>query len=223
MIFPLYLRYISKKLFLTFTCTHSAVLLCFFSLEFLTLSEIPAKEKLLMHFLSLSLTKADLLLPLSFILSSLILIENFKHSNEWAAFETSGISRKKLFLPFFALALILSIFSFWNVEFGVQKSAQWKMKSSKIRKLKSLPPFEIRHLVDQSKILFQQNESGVFDLFWIKNHKEIIHAKTVKYENYKWRGEYVDILKQNPLGRFEKTESFEKLSFPFEIKNIKTK
>jgi lipopolysaccharide export LptBFGC system permease protein LptF len=220
---PIYLRYISKKLFLTFTCTHLAVLLCFFSLEFLTLSQIPAKEKLFMHFLSLSLTKADLLLPLSFILSSLILIENFKHSNEWIAFETSGVSRAKLFKPFFLLALLLTLFSFWNVEFGVQKSTQWKMKSSKIRKLKSLPPFEIRYLNDQTKILFQQNESAIFDLFWIKNHKEIIHAKNVKFENHQWQGEYVDVLKQNPVGRYEKTESFETLPFPFEIKNVKRK
>jgi lipopolysaccharide export LptBFGC system permease protein LptF len=161
------------------------------------------------------------LIPLSLIISSLFVIESLKQTGEFQALQTSGISRRKIFFPFYLLAICLSIFCYWNNEIGVQKASNLKLKSSKLRKLKSLPPFEIRYLKDDSKIIYQQNETGIFDLYWLKNVNEILHAKSVDYKNNTLMGNWVDVIEKNSFGRYEKSKSHEKLELPFEITNIK--
>ena len=217
---PLYFQFIFLKLVTLFAIIYASLLSTFFALELLTFSSIPSAEKLFYFFLSLALSKSDLLLTLSLLLASIQTIQSLRQHGELTALETNGISKAKLYLPFFTLALLLAVFSYWNTEFGVTSANLWKIKSTHSKKSKTQLPLETRHLPDQTRLVYQQNETEIFDLYWIISSKEIVHCKTVSYEDDHYVGYFVDRIKQNVLGRFEKTQSYPKLDLPFLLNEI---
>ena len=66
-----------------------------------------------------------------------------------------------------------------------------------------------------TKIIYQEDNSGLHDLYWIVSQGEIWHCKNViKNENH-FSCHFVDVLKKNSLGRFEKMQSFPTTCLPF--------
>ena len=190
----------------------------YFCLELLTFSSLPNTSHLFFHFLSLTLSKSDLFITLSFLLASIHTLQTLKQHGELTAFQANGISKARLTLPFFTLTLILAIFSYWNIEYGISKSASWKIKSThKKKKSLNTSPFAIKHLPDQTRIIYQQDGSQIFDLYWIISEKEIWHCKKLSFETDHLVGHLVDKLTKNPLGRFEKNGSFPVYNLPFLI------
>jgi lipopolysaccharide export LptBFGC system permease protein LptF len=218
---PLYFQFIFKKLFILFLIIYTSLLSTFFCLELLTFSSLPSIEKLFYFFLSLALSKADLLLTLSLLLASIQTIQSLRQHGELTALETNGISKARLSLPFFTLSLLLTVFSYWNIEFGVTHATDWKIKSVHSKRNTKSTPLESRHLPDQTRVIYQQNNTQIFDLYWILSSKEILHCKTLSFEGDHYVGHFVDRIKQNVLGRFEKSESYLKMDLPFLLNDIK--
>ncbi len=212
---PLYFQYIFRKLLSLFLIIHFSVMAAYFCLELLTFSSLPSNSKLLFHFLSLSLSKSDFFITFSFLLTAIHTLQSLKQHGELTALQVSGISKFRLSLPFFTLTLFLALFSCWNTEYGVSTALKWKLKSSHRKKAAHVSPFEVKYLPDQSRLIYQEDGSKIFDLYWIISDKEIWHCKEVIQDNTHLVGHFVDILKQNPLGRFEKSDSFLNYNLPF--------
>ncbi len=204
---PLYFRFIFRKLFFLFLAIHFSLLFGFFCLDSFAIHSLPGYKKMILHFFSLTFLKSDLFLPLSFLLAAIHTIQSLKQHNEFIALQVSGISKFRLSLPYFTLSLFLALFSYGNVEFGIPQAHIWEGSS----KIKSLP-FEVHHLADQSRVLYQRDLS---DLYWVRSNKEIWHCKKVSMESGILVGHFVDHLKRNSSGQFEKGDSFLELPLPF--------
>lgn len=214
---PLYFRFIFRKLFALFLLIHFSVMGAYFCLDLLTFSSFPTSSKLFFHFLSLVLSKSDFFITFSFLLAAIHTLQSLKQHGELTALQVSGISKIGLILPFFTLTLFLALFSFWNIEFGIQTARGWKAKSSHKKKTTHISPIEVKYLSDHSRLIYQEDGSKIFDLYWIISDKEIWHCKEVFQENNQLVGHFVDILKQNSLSRFEKSDSFLSYNLPFQL------
>ena len=216
---PLYFQFIFKRLFCAFLLIHFSVLCIYFSLELLSIPSHPAFNKLFFHFLSIALSKADFFLTLSFLLASIQTIQSLKHHGELTALLASGVSKFFIATPFLVLSIFITLFSYWDMEFGIIKAREWKIKSHKKKYELHLPSFQVKYLPDQSRIIYQENDSRVFDLYWITSENTLLHCKSISKENEKLVGHFVDKLRKNPLGRFEKEESYQDFTLPFLIED----
>jgi lipopolysaccharide export LptBFGC system permease protein LptF len=218
---PIYFKFIFNKLFLLFIFIFLSLNSGYFCLELLTFSSLPETKKLFLHFLSLVLFKADFFLNLSFLLATIHTLQSLKQHGELIGLQTGGIRKTSLSSPFFMLATILMLFSYWNTEFGVTKALTWKIKSSHKRKALESEPIFVNNLENGQKIIYQTDGIDVFDLYWIISKNEIIHCKTVSKNSNILTGHFVDKLELNLLGRFEKADSFISLPLPFLMQDIK--
>ncbi len=218
---PLYFKFILTKLFILFIFIFLSLNAGYFCLELLTVSSLPEIKKLFLHFLSLVLSKADFFLNLSFLLATIQTLLSLKQHGELIGLQTAGISKASLSSPFFLLALIIMLFSYWNTEFGTSKALAWKIKSSHKRKAVERDPIFVKNLENGQKIIYQTDGINIFDLYWIVSKNELIHCKTVTEKNHVLTGHFVDKLELNPFGRFEKSDSFIFLPLPFLIQDAK--
>lgn len=217
MTLPIYFRFIFQKLFTLFFIIHLSLVSGYFCLELLMHSSLARSEQLFFHFLNLSLLRSDLLITLSFLLAAIHTLQTLKQHGELVALQVSGISKKALTLPFFTVALLLALFSYWNIEWGIPKTLSWTKHAQTRKKAPKELPFKVEHLQNQNRIIYQKEGSHIFDLYWISSEKEIWHCKEVLFENDHFVGYFVDQLKKNALGRFEKANSFPTYRLPFSI------
>ncbi len=216
---PLYFSLIFRKLFLLFILIHTSLLCSYFFLEFITLSSTPNISKLFLHFLSLSLSKSDFFITFSFLLAAIQTIQSLKSHGELTALQANGISTLRISLPFLLTATLLATFSYWNYEVGIPNAHIWKIHALHKRKSTEAPPFLIKQLPDHTKIIYQEYDKEIHDLYWIISQNEIWHCKNIVRSENQYVGHFVDKLSKNPLGRFEKSESFPSYSLPFSLDN----
>lgn len=217
----IYFRFIFSKLFLLFIFVFFSLNAGYFCLELLTFSSLPKINRLFLHFLSLVFFKADFFINLSFLLATIHTLLSLKQHGELIALQTAGISKLRLSSPFFTLGVILLLFSYWNAEVGITKAVSWKIQSNRKKQTLQKEPIVVKTLENGQKIIYQTDHSAIFDLFWIVSKQEIIHCKTVSENNGLLTGRFVDKLEINPLGRFEKADSFESLTLPFVLADAK--
>lgn len=217
----IYFKFIFKRLLLLFSCIFLFLTSSYFCLELLTFSSFPPVKRLFFHFLSLILFKADFFINLSFLLATTYTLQTLKQQGELIALQTAGISKFRLSAPFYTLAAILLLFSYWNTEAGIAKAVSWKIQSTRKNKRFKKEPIVVKTLENGQKIIYQIENSAVFDLYWIISEKEIIHCKSVSETNHLLTGHFADKLEMNPLGRFEKANSFQSLPLPFVLDDLK--
>ncbi|QZA58986.1 LptF/LptG family permease [Candidatus Rhabdochlamydia porcellionis] len=171
-----------------------------------------------LYYLFEFIKRADLLIPLAVLITTIKVLFALNIKGELVALRASGLSLKVILRPFFYLAIALALFNYMSNEWILPSSLtfidrfqeqHWK-PSSKDSHLYTLS------LSDQSKLIYQAKDPQkqlLTDVFWIRNADEIWRMKFLYYDLKQPTGFFVDQLKRNNKGHFEKMESFEKYSF----------
>lgn len=220
-------RYLFRKLALTF----AVILLCLFfiytmidlsihGVRFLTRGKDTNAFELLLYYIQQFAMHLDLFLPLAFLLSFYKVLLTLNSHLELVALQMAGLSRKKLLLPFFFFALLLSFLGYANHEYlageASAEAAAFKTAHSKSKKVHRPKRVQTLVLEDESELVFQQfdpQKKEFFDLFWIRSDKDIWHMKTLSFADYPPTGYFTDhLIREHHL--FEKKKSFEEKIFP---------
>jgi lipopolysaccharide export system permease protein len=165
--------------------------------------------------------RADLLVPLALLISTLKVLFSMNARGELIALQSSGLPTKKILRPFFYLGLLCALFNLISAEFLLPSSLNFldhfrekHFKHSHRGHRKE--PIHVLPLKDKSKIIYQSEdkEQKLFlDVFWIRSVDEIWRMQSLSSDPENPIGHYVDHLKRNTEGNFEKSESFEHFRF----------
>lgn len=177
--------------------------------------------KLGAYYLHQFLKRADLLLPLTLVITTIKVFLTLNLRLELLALHMAGLSARTLLRPLFSVAILCTLFNYANGEFLSPHSLtfidafdQTHFKHSYKGKRKE--PFHIFPLKDGSTLVYQyydHEKNGFYDVFWIVSHNELWHMKYL-YQNPSLEGTYVDHLIRNANGEFTKGESLTQRLFP---------
>jgi lipopolysaccharide export system permease protein len=172
---------------------------------------------LCLYYLYQFIKRADLLLPLALLVSTIKVLCTFNARSELVAFQTAGLPLKTLLRPFFLLAAVCTLFNYVNFEFLAPKSLTFldqfhdaHFKHSHRGKRKE--PFHALYLKDGSKLVYQTYDAtkdAFFDVLWIRSSDDIWRIKHLKADPNQPLAEHVDHLVRTKDGFFEKAESFD--------------
>lgn len=165
--------------------------------------------------------RADLLVPLALLVATMKVLFAMNQKGELIALQSSGLARKKIARPFFILALFCALFNLLSSEFFLPSSLnqldhfrQKHFRHSRSGNRKT--PIHVLPLKDRSKIIYQiedKEKKLYLDVFWVRSANEIwrMHSMTNDPENPV--GYFVDHMKRDQQGNFEKVKSFETYRF----------
>lgn len=160
--------------------------------------------------------------PLTLLLSSLKVLLDLNAHHELVALQMAGLSQKKLLLPFFAFAGILTLGSIANYEWfspdSQEMAGTFRAEHKKRHKEHASRVFSI-DLEDATELVYQGIQDGeLFDVFWIKSSTDIWHMKYLNINGIP-TGRLIDHFERNSNKKLEKTESFDHLAFPHLVLN----
>lgn len=169
-------------------------------------------------------SQLEFFFPFTLLLASLKVLTDLGLNHELTALQMAGLSKKKLTSPFFAFAAILCLISFaggeWISPKAQKEIASFRSVHTKREKKKKSSHIFKTPLQDKSELIYQEfNESSheLFDVFWIKNSKDLWHIKFLWLdpEGIKSpRGRFADRFQRNRENKLEKTESHLGRTFP---------
>lgn len=165
--------------------------------------------------------RADLLIPLALLISTLKVLFSMNTRGELIALLSSGVAARKVLRPFFYLGLLCAFFNLASSEFLLPSSLnfldQFREKHFKhSHRGQRKEPVHVLPLKDKSKIIYQteDKEKKLFlDVFWVRSVDEIWRMQSLSTDPENPVGNYVDHLKRDSQGNFEKAESFEHYRF----------
>jgi lipopolysaccharide export system permease protein len=174
--------------------------------------------KLFLYYLHSFSRHLDLFFSLAFLLTILRVLIDLAQNSELIALHMAGLSKLRLSRPLFMTALCLTLLSYAN--------AQWLAPDS----LESIDMFRVEHakrkktalrehvnaitLDDGSEIVYQSfdpQEKTVFDVYWIRNKKNLWHIKTLELGQPHLIGHHVDCFQRSSNGQIELVKSHELL------------
>jgi len=215
-------RYIFREIFKVFFF----FLACFFSLYSLLdysihSSDFYSVSDFFGYYRDIFLKRADLLLPLALLIASIKVLTTMNARREWMVLQAGGIKTRKLLSPFFAAALLCSLFTWADFEFFLPSALQRiddfhanPLKHSRRGKRREL--IHLLTLKDNSKLIYQSYDAAkesLFDVLWIRSQDDIWRMKFLSANPATPTAEFVDHLKRNKDGFLEKVESFPKYHF----------
>ncbi|MES2200580.1 MAG: LptF/LptG family permease [Chlamydiota bacterium] len=166
--------------------------------------------------------RLELLLPLALLISVIRVLTTLNDNKELVALQVAGLPLKKIFKPFFLLAIFCSFLGYCNEEIFIPKSAtyftdlKYSRTKNPLKKFKN-KQFTILPLEDSSKLIYQNynaEKNAFFDVYWISSFQDIWRMKYLNADPNHPVGEYVDHLVRNKEGFLENVESFEKKLIP---------
>ncbi|MEX0962251.1 MAG: LptF/LptG family permease [Simkaniaceae bacterium] len=186
--------------------------------EFLKSSELTL-SKLGLYYFFLFSKELHILLPFALLIALLKSLSRLNINRELTALLSSGISIRRLLLPFFYLSALLSLLLILNYQCIHPKAFQYfesfqKLGSTPSHKKKNQKG-EVRSIAleDLSHLLFFDRKTPIqTDVYWVKSVNEIWHFSSVDLE--KQLGYYGDSLVRNREGVFEKIDSQNQVSLP---------
>ena len=163
----------------------------------------------------------ELFLPLTLLIASMKVLLDLNTHNELVALQMAGLSKKTLLRPFFLFAALLSFVSYANSQWLAPdaQDASYTFRNQHSKKKKKAKREHVYNIAleDDSELIYQsfdEKNKELFDVFWVKSGSDIWHMKFLKIDLKHPQGRFVDHLKRNDKGQFEKTESFDVRSFP---------
>jgi lipopolysaccharide export LptBFGC system permease protein LptF len=161
----------------------------------------------------------DLFLTLTFLLASMRVLFDLNSHRELVALHMAGISKKRILVPFFAIAACLSLVSYINSQCFATNAGEItaNFKIAHKSKEKQTTPREklfTISLEDESEIIyhrFNKEKKELQDVFWVCAPDDIWHMKTLHIDTMD--AEYVNHLTRNQAKQFEKTKSFARRHF----------
>jgi lipopolysaccharide export system permease protein len=165
--------------------------------------------------------RADLLIPLALLVSTLKVLFALNVRGELIALQASGLPRKKILRPFFCIALLSFLFNLASSEFLLPASLNFldKFRQDHFKHYghgKHKEPIHIIRMKDGSKIIYQtaDREKKLFqDVFWVQSVNEIWRMQSLSADPENPVGFFVDHIQRNREGNFEKVESFDQYRF----------
>lgn len=224
-------RYLFKQICLTFTF----ILICFFSIYALIdysmhMQEFVLDKKLqiqhiIAYYSAQFIKRQDLMIPLALLISTLKTLFSLNIKGELIALQSSGIAKRALLKPLFLLSIFCASFTLLANEFFLPASLNSldKFRHEHLRHSKRgerEEPIHVLTLSDRSKIIYHKEDPTTHlyhNVFWIKSPQEIWHMQTLSSNLSYPTGSYIDILKRNEKGNFEKTHSFDHHTFKFKV------
>ena len=169
------------------------------------------------YYINLFMTELNIFLCLNFMLATLKVLSDMNLHHELIALNMGGISFKRISAPFFYIAILISIFSYINLQFFFPSAHEFKngFKDYLNRnKTKKIYP-NIIYLDDNTKLVYQKYDASkneLFDVFWIKSNSDIWHSKMLSMNKFPITGYWVDhLIRKNNF--FEKEKSFDLYKF----------
>ncbi len=219
----LWIRYLGKQLTQTFLflfgCLFTLYFLIDFSINgvrFLSIGTTDVLELILYYLRHVSM-HLDLFFSLSFLLSSLKVLGDLNQHHELLALQMAGLSKKRLLIPFYALAALLSALSYANSQWFAPH-AQDAIEAFQRAHAKKQKPIVREHvhsitLDDRSELVYQSIEGkNLWDVFWIRGSDDIWHIKRLELGDTP-QGYFVDHLVRDDK-QFQKVSSFDEHPFP---------
>lgn len=214
----LFFQLASTFLFLLF-CLFAIYLLIDLSIHgvrFMTYGEETSSLELIVYYFRQFSLQLDLFIPLGFLLSTLKVLFQLGANLELTALQMAGLSRKKILLPFFCFAALLTLLGLINHEFLRDAASlatdDFKLAHSKVKK-KERRRDKVHTLLleDASELVYQKYDpvrKEFSDVFWIRTDRDFWHMKWLRLESDQPMGFFADHFVRGEL--IEKKESFEK-------------
>lgn len=169
--------------------------------------------------------RASLLVPLALLVAAIKVLYSFNIHKELVALQVAGLKFKKLMRPLFIVATLCMLFNYAATEFLLPPSMNYLDRFydkhfKRSREGGKKHPIRTLTLKDRSKLLYQSYDkahAALFDVIWLQSSDEVWRIKYLSLDQGAPTGSYIDHLIRNKEGFFEKSESFDKRSFP-EIK-----
>jgi len=165
--------------------------------------------------------RADLLIPLALLIAAIKVLSTLNANRELVALQASGVKLKKLLSPFFLVACFCTCFNYFNGEYLLPNSLNYLDKFhyshfKHMQKGRKREPVHVLFLKDNSKLIYQtydKEKKVFFDVIWLSSSDDIWRIKYLQADLEKPIGQYVDHLKRNSQGFFEREESYNSLLF----------
>jgi lipopolysaccharide export system permease protein len=176
---------------------------------------------ILLYYANQFLKRADLLIPLALLIATIKVLSTLNANRELVALQASGVKLKKLLSPFFLLAGLCASFNYFSAECLLPKSLNYldQFHYSHFKHFqegKRSEPVHVLFLKDNSKLIYQNYDAvkgAFFDAIWLSSSDDIWRIKYLKADPNNPIGQYVDHLKRNSQGFFEKEQSYNSLLF----------
>ena len=175
--------------------------------------------EVLLYYLRIFAMHLELFFSLSFLLASLKVLIDLSTHQELVALQMAALSRKKLLVPFFTLAALLSLGCYINSQFLSLEAqdAAYAFKTTHVKTKKKEKRENVHSIAleDDTELVYQSFDAEakeLFDVFWVKSAKDVWYMKYLSVTP-PLKGRFVDHLIRTPSGQFEKQESF--LTHPF--------
>jgi len=186
--------------------------------DFVQQSSVPI-TKILLYYLFQFVKRADILLPLALLVGTIKVLCRLNTQKELVAFQSAGIKAKTLLRPLFFVGVFCTLANLAIMEFVTPYSLNSidKFYDAHLRRSyrgKRTDPLHVMQLEDHSKLVYQYYDAAkeaFFDVIWIKNSGDLWRMKYLKADPDNPRGSWIDHLKRNADGVFEKTQSFSSL------------
>lgn len=177
--------------------------------------------KIFQYYIFQFIKRTDILIPLALLLGAIKVLCQLHIHRELVAFQSAGISQKKLLRPLFLMGTICSLGCLAINEFAIPHSLNFidkfydaHLSRSQNKNRKEL--FRVIHLPDHSRLVYQSfdpEKDAFFDVVWIRNSDDLWRMKYLKADPDDLQGQWVDHLVRN-----ETTECIEKVeSYPHYI------
>jgi lipopolysaccharide export system permease protein len=173
------------------------------------------------YYLQQFATHLELFFPLSFLLASMKVLLSLNSHQELVSLQMAGLSKKRILLPFFCFAALLSLISYLNTEWVAPnaREAAYAFRASYIKGKKNAKKEGVYSLSleNETELIYQQFDAAkkeFFDVFWVRSINDIWHMKYLQTDRNQPIGRYVDHFLRNEKKQFEKVESFETKPFP---------
>lgn len=221
----LWFRYLFHRLIQSFFFLLLSILILYVIIDFsirgvkIVSHDTTTSLSILFHYLYQFTIYFDLFVSIAFLLASLRVLIDCNTHQELTALQMAGLSKPKLLLPFFLLALFLVFASIANNQWfspdaGNETTAFKETISPK--KTKKQKVFSLA-LKDGSELIYQNflsQRKELSDVYWIRSTQDVWHMKRLKIDSKPPTAYFTDHLIRSEKGQFEKIESFPLLPLP---------
>lgn len=161
--------------------------------------------------------RMNVLIPFAILISCVKTLCSLNMHHELIALMASGISLKRLLLPFIVFSLFFTALVYLNGEFfhpnAMKYHQQLDHQRAKVKKTKyHYPHIQQLSLKDGSSIIFQRYDplaNEFFDLYWIRSVDDIYRIRDLKLLSEGSIGSLVEHFERDEAGDLRLTEQFE--------------
>jgi len=168
------------------------------------------------------ITRMDVLIPFAILIACIKTLCTLNTHNELVALMVSGVTLKRLLIPFVAFGLFFTGLIYFNTEVlqprALKYHKQLDYRRAKEKRKKHHHPY-IQQLTfkDHSSLIFESYDEGTdrfYDVFWVRSIDDIYRMQFLNASSSTPIGTRVEHLKRNPEGLFEIVEFSDEKLFP---------